>query len=241
MAKHTIKAFDAEIRNLRGMVGAMGDLSIEQIARAVEATSVLDPALATRIVEREPEADLFEHQIENTVIRMLALRQPVASDLRETLAALRIANELERICDHAENIAERLITLRGSPITTAPSPRAIGDYAVAMLTDVIDAYKVRDVAKAQDVWGRDQELDGMYSAYFRELLTYMIEDPRRLSSCMHLLFIARDLERVGDRATNVAEAIRFLSEGKIVDEPRPKADLTRSIVIDPTSQEKTTG
>jgi phosphate transport system protein len=162
---------------------------------------------------------------------MLALRQPVARDLREILAALRIANELERICDHAENIAERITALRAGPTAAAPWPVPMGRYAAEMVADVIDAYKQRDAAKAQIVWQQDRELDEMYSSYFRELLTYMMEDARRLSGCIHLLFMARDLERVGDRATNVAEAVRFLTKGEIVEEERPKADTTRSIVI----------
>jgi phosphate transport system protein len=187
-AEYMIKGFDAEIRSLRSMVGDLGDLASQQITRIADAMSNPESDLARRVVEHELEADRLEHQIELRVVRMLALRQPVASDLRDILAALRIANELERICDHAENIAERITALRESVQPGAPWPIPMARYAVGMLVDIIDAYKQRDDAKAEVVWQQDRELDQMYSGYFRELLTYMMEDTRRLSARMHLLF-----------------------------------------------------
>jgi phosphate transport system protein len=165
------------------------------------------------------------------VVRLLALRQPVAVDLRMILAALRIANELERICDHAEDMAKRLIALGTGGAKPVRSLVNLGRFATAMVKDAMHAYTARDAQLAREVWDKDRELDEMYTALFRELLTYMIEDPRRLSASSHMLFMARDLERVGDRATNIAEMVRYLVSGIPVEEERPKADATKSIML----------
>jgi phosphate transport system protein len=155
----------------------------------------------------------------------------VAIDLREILSALRIANELERICDYAENMAKRMTVLGDAGVEAMHSLVVLGRFATAMVKDAMHAYATRDAREAQEVWDRDRELDATYTGLFRELITYMIENPRRISATTHMLFIARDVERVGDRATNIAEAVRYLVGGVPVEEERPKADATKSMTV----------
>lgn len=228
---HLVKSFDEELERLNSMVLAMGDLACQQVQAVVKAIELLDPGLATLIIEREPDADRMEHGINNAVLRLLALRQPVAVDLRQVLSALRIANELERICDHAEDIARRLLTLAESKTTPFHSFIDMARFAAAMLKDTIDAYAKRDSDLAIAVWNRDKELDEKYSSFFRESLTYMMEDPRRVSATVQTLFMARDIERIGDRTTNIVEMVRFLIAGRPVEEERPKADLTKTMLV----------
>jgi phosphate transport system protein len=231
MSNHLAKSFEEELLRLRNMVVAMGNLTIEQLQDAIQAVEKAESDLATRVIEREPEADRREHQIDNLVIRILALRQPVAVDLRQALSSLRIANELERICDHAESLAKRLIALSSQRSEPLRSLVNLGRFAVVMVKDAMHAYSEADDAQAQEVWNRDTELDEMYTSLFRELLTYMVEDPRRISTATQMLFMARDIERIGDRATNIAEIVRYLVGGVPVEEERTKADATKSIVL----------
>jgi len=177
------------------------------------------------------------HQIDDMVIRVLALRQPWAIDLREVLSALRIAIELERICDHAEDLAQRLITLRSARVEPVHSIVNLGRFAMKMVGDALNAYSKMDDVEAQQVWTRDIELDAMYTALFRELLTYMLEDPRGISANTQMLFMARAIERIGDRATNIAETVRYLVGGTPVEEERPKADATKSIMLSTASSQ----
>ncbi len=234
MTDHMIKAYEGELQQLKSMVVTMGRVTAEQIEAALGAAQRSDPDLASRVVEREPEADRLAHQIDALVVRLLALRQPVAVDLRAILSALRIGNELERICDHAENMAKRLIALETRKVELMRSLVNLGQFASVMVKDAMDAYAAADGRKAQEVWDRDRELDEMYTALFRELITYMMEDPRRISAATHMLFMARDIERVGDRATNIAEMVLYLVRGTPIEEERPKADATRSIVLNAT-------
>lgn len=244
MDTHLVKSFDEELERLNSMVLAMGDLACQQMQAIVKAVELRDAGLATLIIEREPDADRMEHRINNAVLRLLALRQPVAIDLRQVLAALRIANELERIlaalrianelariCDHAENMARRLLTLAESQTTPFHSFIDIARFATTMLKDTIDAYAKRDADLALVVWNRDKDLDEMYSSFFRELLTYMMEDPRRVSASVQTLIMARDIERIGDRNTNIVEMVRFLIGGRPVEEERPKADRTKTMLV----------
>ena len=231
MSEHTVKSYNEELGRLKEMVLGMGRLTRQQLEGAFDAAERLDPELAARIIEHEPEANRMEHEIDELAIRLLALRQPVAIDLRTVLSALRIANELERVCDYAADLAERFITLHadgGEPIRSLVS---LGRFAVAMLTDAMTAYANRDDRQAQEVWGRDKELDKMYTDLFRELLTHMAQDARHISVSMQMLFMARGVERAGDRATNIAEIVCYLVRGTIPEEVRPKADATRSIML----------
>jgi phosphate transport system protein len=230
MSDNIRKQFDEELHRLRSMVAAMGRLTIEQIDTVLQAADRADAALASRVIEREPEADRMEHQIDTLVVRILALRQPMAVDLRQALSSLRIANELERICDHAENLAERVTAVENAGNTWLRSLINLGRFANTMVVDAMRAYEQTDVAQAEAVWNRDKELDEMYTKFFRELLTHMAEDPRRIGASTQMLFMARDIERIGDRATNIAEMVSYLVIGEPVEEERPKADATASTI-----------
>jgi len=231
MTIHSSTSFEDELLRLRNLVVVMGDLTVEQLETALRAVESLDSGLAGRVIEREPEADHLEHEIDNRVIRVLALRQPVAVDLRQALADLRIANELERICDHAKDLAERLIALLAGENARLRSLVNLGRFATVMVKDAMRAYQGADALLAENVWQRDKELDEMYTGLFRELLTYMAEEPRRISASTQMLFMARDIERVGDHATNIAEMVNYLITGVTVEEERPKADATKTIVL----------
>jgi phosphate transport system protein len=229
MTNHIVKSFDEQLRQLRRLVEGMGKLTCEQMKGAIEAVERSDRAIASRIIEREPGADQMQHEIDRLSIHLLALRQPVAVDLREVLSAQRIANELERICDYAEDLAERLLALRTTGEEPFRSLIALGRSALAMVEDAMAAYSTRDSRRAQEVWARDKELDEMYSGCFRELLTYMMGDQRRTSTGTQMLMMARAIERAGDRATNIAEMVRYLVSGMLVEEERPKADTTKTL------------
>lgn len=230
MSDHTVRAFDEDLGRLSQLTAKMGDLACRQLEEAFNSIEGSDGGVAARLIEREPEADRMEHEIEGFAIRMLALRQPMARDLREVVAALRIANELERICDYAADLAERTIAMRSIECIPLRSLGDIGRFALKMVKDALGAYSDGDILLADDVWNRDRALDEMYTSLYRELLTYMIEDPGRISAGTQMLFMARAIERVGDRATNIAEIVRYLVSGIATEEERVKADATKSIV-----------
>jgi phosphate transport system protein len=232
--EHIIKSYDDELRRLNNTIMQMGGLAESQLAAAVDAGIKRDSELAARVVADDTTVDQLEHEVDGLVVRLLALRQPMARDLREILAALRIANDLERICDYAANVAKRSIVLNQSP-TVKPVytlPRMV-KLAQALTKDVLDAYVARDAEKAMVVWARDEELDEMYSSLFRELLTYMMEDPRTITACTHLLFMAKNVERIGDHATNIAETVYFLANGEPLTQARPKRDNSNQAVAPP--------
>lgn len=231
MSEHTVKSYNEELARLKEMALAMGRLTRQQLERVLDAAEKAAPQLAAPAIEHEPEANRMEHEIDGLAIRLLALRQPVAIDLRAVLSAMRIANELERVCDYAADLAERLIALPPSEGEPVRSLVSLGRFAVAMLNDAMTAYANGDDRQALEVWGRDKELDKMYTGLFRELLTYMLQDQRHISMSTQMLFMARDIERAGDRATNIAEIVRYLVSGTIWEEVRPKADATRSILL----------
>jgi phosphate transport system protein len=177
--------------------------------------------------------DDLEREVESLVVRLLALRQPMARDLRQILAALKIASDLERIGDYAANVAKRSIALsQVPPVRPVYSLPRMGRLGQEMIKDMLDAYVERDADKALAVWLRDEELDEMYTSLFRELLTYMIEDPRNITACTHLLFMAKNLERIGDHTTNIAETLYFLVHGTPLTQARPKRDRT-SLALTP--------
>jgi len=242
MSTHVIKSFDEDLQRLKTLVETMGDLTCRQLDAIVEAMERTDAGLAARVIEREPEADHQEHEIDHLVVQLLALRHPLATDLRHVLSALRIANELERICDHAENMARRLISsLHNGETERVRALVQIAEFAATMAKDAMRAYAGADSAGADDVWTRDKRLDEMYTGLFRGLLTYMMEDPRHISATVQILFIARDIERVGDRATNIAEMVSYFVEGTPVPEERPKADATPSIVAEALAVKSASG
>jgi phosphate transport system protein len=185
------------------------------------------------VITVDATIDAIQHEIEDKAIMTLARRQPMAIDLREIVSALRVSNDLERIGDLAKNIGKRVIALNGE----FPPPKLIrgvehmAELVLKQLTDVLDSYGRRDVDKAVAVWKGDEEIDAMCTSLFRELLTYMMEDPRNISFCIHLLFCAKNIERMGDHATNIAETVHFMIQGQPIGEPRPKGDTTSLVAL----------
>jgi len=229
VSEHIIKSYDEELRRLDNAITQMGGLAETQLASAIEAMVKRDSRLAADVVEADARVDQLEQDIEGLALRLLALRQPMAVDLRQILAALKTASDLERIADYATNVAKRSIVLNQSPpVKPAFSIPRMGRLGQAMIKDVLDAYVERDADKALLVWARDEELDEMYTSLFRELLTYMIEDPRNITACTHLLFMAKNIERIGDHATNIAETLYFMVHGTPLTMARPKRDWTTS-------------
>jgi phosphate transport system protein len=233
-ADHIVKSYDEELTRLRNMVVEMGGLAESQLAAALEAVAKRDSALAAQVVEGDVRVDELERELDNLAIRLLALRQPMARDLREIFAALKIGADLERICDYAANVAKRSIALAQTPpIQPVYALPRMGTLALALVKDVIDAFIERDADKALEVWRRDEELDEMYSSLFREFLTYMMEDPRNIGPSTHLLFMAKNIERIGDHATNIAEDLYYLVHGTPLTEVRPKGDKSSLEVMAP--------
>ncbi|MGI9388108.1 MAG: phosphate signaling complex protein PhoU [Methyloligellaceae bacterium] len=222
---HIVKAYDEELNHLIEIIARMGGLAETQLAGAIRSVVTRDSELAARTVEGDAKVDDLEHEVDTFVVRLLALRQPMASDLRELIAALKISSDLERIADYATNVAKRTIALvQSAPVKPAHALPRMAKLTQSMIKDVLDAYVQHDADKAIEVWERDEEVDEMYMSLFRELLTYMMEDPRQITPCAHLLFIAKNIERVGDHATNIAENVHFLVHGEPLLQSRPKGD-----------------
>jgi phosphate transport system protein len=232
--EHVVKSYDQELKRLRNMMTQMGGIVESQVALAAEAIMHRDAASATRVVEEDPKVDALEREVEAFVIRMLALRQPVAADLRHIVAALKITGDLERIGDYAANVAKRSIVL--AQFSLPYSLAGLAHMAVMVqgqLKSIIDALGDNDADKAVEVWRSDQVVDDIYNAIFRELITYMMEDPRNITPCTHLLFIAKNLERIGDHATNVAENLYYAVKGESLPDSRPKGDTSAYAVVRP--------
>ena len=227
MTEHTIKAFDADLQDLARMVAEMGGLAERQIAESVQALSKRDARLAQRVVALDATIDSLQREVEERAVLTIARRQPMAVDLREIVGALRVSNDLERIGDLAKNIAKRVIAL-GDEFNPQRAIRGVGhmaDLVLGQLKEVLDAYARHDTGKAMVVWRGDEEIDAVCTSVFRELLTYMMEDPRNITFCIHLMFCAKNIERIGDHATNVAETVYYVVHGVPLTEDRPKADL----------------
>jgi len=227
VAEHIIKSYDQELQRLDNTISEMGGMAETQLAAAIDAVAKRDSDLASEVIENDTKVDELEHEVESLVVRLLALRQPMARDLRQIVTALKTATDLERICDYAANVAKRSIVLnQTAPVKPVYALPRMGALCQGMVKDVLDAYVERDADKALGVWLRDEELDEMYTSLFRELLTYMIEDARNITACTHLLFMAKNLERIGDHTTNIAETLYFLVHGKPLAQIRPKRDRT---------------
>lgn len=231
MTDHTVKSFHEELEALSTCIAQMGGLTEAQLAGAMEAVSRRDTDLAERTVREDRRVDVLEAEIEQRAIRLIALRQPMASDLREAVASIKISIDLERIGDLAKNIAKRAIVIQGdfeTPVRLIQGISRMGRLAQGRLKQVLDAYTNRDANAAMEVWRDDEEIDEMYNSVFRELLTYMMEDPRTIGVCTHLMFIAKNIERIGDHATNIAETIRYLVTGDTTSDERPKGEFVTS-------------
>ena len=229
MPQHTLKRFDEELERLSATISEMGGLAENQMAQSLVALRERDSTIAEKVIAEDPRVDALDVAVQDQTVRLLALRQPMAVDLRVILSSIKIAAALERIADYAKNTAKRTLVLNNS----SPPPAAVvgierlGRLVRGALKDVLDAFAHNDVEKARDVWQRDEEIDQVYTGLFRELLTYMMEDPRTITACTHLMFMAKNIERAGDHVTNIAELVAFRSTGRGFDESRPKgsADL----------------
>ena len=229
--EHIVKSYDEELQHLNTTIVEMGGMTETQIQRAIESLIDRNPALAERVIQDDDNVDELNYEVDVQATRLLALRQPIASDLRTVVAALKISSDLERIADYATNIARRAIALSESPTSRRnyAIPR-MARFAQQMIEKVLTAYVDRDVDKAMQVWESDSELDDMYTGLFRELLTYMIEDPRDITANTHMLFIAKHIERIGDHVTNISETIFFLVHGTRLREQRLKGKAPAPIV-----------
>jgi phosphate transport system protein len=225
VSRHIVASFDAELQGLSARISEMGGLAEEQLAQALEAVRNRDSALAEEVIAADRRLDALDTKFEELAIKTLALRQPMAGDLREVVAALKIASTLERIGDLAKNIAKRTRYLNeGQPIKISSSIVRMGRQTHGLLAEVLDAYTARDTALAVSVWQRDVEIDEIHNSIVRELITYMMEDSHLIGLCTQLLFIAKNLERIGDHATFIAEMTYFVVEGRPLTDERPKGD-----------------
>jgi phosphate transport system protein len=229
MNEHIVKSYEDELNNLAAECVRMGGLCEAQVADAVSGVVKRNQELAASVVVRDDKLDEAERDIERKTIRLIALRQPVADDLRRAVAAMKVANNLERCGDLAKNIAKRtLVIVESDPLT--PLTRSIermGKLVLGRLSSVIDAYSRSDLERALAVWSQDDEVDEHYNSLFRELLTYMMGDPRTITACAHMLFVAKNLERIGDHATNIAEIVHYEITGAEMVGGRPKTDELR--------------
>jgi len=227
-SEHTAKAFDSDLQELTRLVAEMGGLAERMIVDSIDALIRRDVALGQRVVAADLEIDNLQRIIEERAVLTIARRQPMAIDLREIVGAMRVATDLERIGDLAKNIAKRVLALGGE----FPPPKLIRgvehmtDLLLAQLKLVLNAYARRSNEEAMAVWRADEEIDAVCTSVFRELLTYMMEDPRNISFCIHLLFCAKNIERMGDHATNIAETVHYVIEGRPLTDQRPKGDTT---------------
>jgi len=233
MADHIVSSYDAELQDLRRTISEMGGIAEKMLADAIAALVRGDTALAQAVIAIDPRLDALQRAIEERAILTLVRRQPMAVDLRETVSAIRISGDLERIGDLAKNIAKRVLAISGrfQPQKIVAGVQHMSDLCEEQLKDVLDAYAQKHDEAAMDVWRRDGAIDALYTSLFRELLTYMMEDPRSITFCTHLLFCAKNIERMGDHATNIAETVYYIAEGRALIDERPKGDTTSSTTV----------
>ena len=229
MNEHTAKAFDVDLQELTRKVAEMGGLAEKEIADSIKALTRRDSELARRVIAIDPAVDTLQREIEEKGILTIARRQPMAVDLREVVGALRVSNDLERMGDLAKNIAKRVLALDGDfhPQKLIRGVEHMAALVLSQIKQVLDSYAARDLQTALAVWKGDQDVDAMCTSLFRELLTYMMEDPRNITFCIHLMFCAKNIERMGDHATNIAETVHYMIEGRPITDERPKGDTTK--------------
>jgi phosphate transport system protein len=224
VVEHTVKAYDRELDTLERRIAEMGGIAEKMVVDAMDGLANADTVLAHQVVATDPRLDALQREIEDLAVMTIARRQPVAVDLRELIGAIRVAGDLERVGDLAKNIAKRTIKIGAE----SRVPRAIiglrhmNEVATELMKDVLDAYAQRDADRARDVWERDMDLDALEDSVFRDLLTHMMEDPRNISFCAHLLFCSKNIERIGDHATNIAETVVYLVTGEAMPTERPR-------------------
>ncbi len=233
-AAHIVTRYEQELIRLHALINRMGGLVEDQVAMACQAVLSNDSDAATRAVEADPGVDALEREIEQMTIRLLALRQPVAQDLRQIVSSLKVTAALERIGDYAANVAKRSLVLSQFSLPfTLSGLSHMAQLVQENLKLVIDAADAGDAERALEVWRSDEKIDDIYTALFRELMTYMMEDPRNITPCAHLLFVAKNLERIGDHATNIAETVYYTARGEPLTETRPKGAAGSSAVVRP--------
>ncbi|MFY8102244.1 MAG: phosphate signaling complex protein PhoU [Allorhizobium sp.] len=226
MSDHIVTSFDQDLRALRNLIAEMGGYAEKSLVDSVDALLKRDIPLAQRVIALDGTIDSLQHTIEERAILIIAKRQPMALDLREIVSAIRVSNDLERIGDLSKNIAKRVVALNGQmqPTKFFGGFDHMADLVLEQLKQVLDAYAQRNQESAAEVWRSDGAIDAMYTSLFRELLTYMMEDPRNIGFCTHLLFCAKNIERIGDHATNIAETVHYLVSGEVLAGERPKND-----------------
>ena len=227
-SEHTAKAFDSDLQELTRLVAEMGGLVERMITESVDALIRRDVALGKRVVASDADIDRLQHTIEERAVLTIARRQPMAIDLREIVGAMRVATDLERIGDLAKNMGKRVAALENDfqPLKLMRGLEHMTDLVQSQVKSVLDAYAAHDLPAAMAVWKGDEEVDAICTSLFRELLTYMMEDPRNISFCIHLMFCAKNIERIGDHATNIAETVFYMIEGQQILDKRPKGDMT---------------
>ena len=226
MAEHIVSSYDNDLQGLRQRISEMGGIAEKMLVESIAALVRHDKGLAQTVIASDARLDVLQRDVEENAILTIARRQPLAIDLRETISAIRISGDVERIGDMAKNIGKRALAIGDDfqPQKIVVGLQHMGDLVLGQLKDVLDAYAQKDTAKALDVWKRDGAIDALYTSLFRELLTYMMEDPRNISFCTHLLFCAKNIERIGDHTTNIAETVHYLVTGETVAAERPKND-----------------
>ena len=233
MSDHIVRAYDEDLAGFKTMLAQMGGLAEDQLAKAIDALERRDTLLADQVIAQDDKVDAIEVNVEEKAILTIARRQPVARALREIMVAIRISSDLERIGDLAKNVAKRVHAISDTlPRKLSSGLTRMGRLSLEQLKNVLDAYVSMSDEKALEVWRSDEELDALYNSIFRELLTYMMEDPRMIGLCTHLLFGAKNFERIGDHATNIAENVYYLVHGKQIKEERPKKDTTSTTAFE---------
>jgi phosphate transport system protein len=235
MSEHIVSSYDQDLEDLRRQIAEMGGVAEKMMADATVALVRRDTTLAQTVINADKRLDVLQREIEERSVLLIARRQPLAIDLRETISGIRVSGDLERIGDLAKNIAKRVVAIADQ---TQPQKIVLGvehmsDLVQEQLKDVLDAYASRNLDAAHDVWERDGAIDALYNSLFRELLTYMMEDPRNISFCTHLLFCAKNVERIGDHTTNIAETIHYLVTGETLAGERPKNDASNYATVEP--------
>ena len=237
MSEHIVKSYETELNRLRRLMTEMGGLVESQVEMATQAVLNKDAAAAAHAMETDPKVDAMEREAEQFVIRMLALRQPMAQDLRQIVSSLKMTGDLERIGDYAANVAKRSLVLSQFSLNFPFAGLSqMSRLVKENLKTIIDAIGESDADKALQVWRSDAAIDDFYNTIFRELITYMMEDPRTITPCTHLLFIAKNLERIGDHATNIAETIYYAVKGEPLTDARPKSDISAYAVVRPAGE-----
>lgn len=226
MTEHIVKSYDDELQGLAGSIAEMGGMAEDLVEQSVRALLRSDIELAQSVITADRDVNTMQHNIEERAILTIARRQPMAQDLREIIAAIRISSDLERIADLAKNIARRTLATKSDKFAQKllVGVEHLAQLGLRQLNNVLNSYASRDVGMARKVWVGDDEIDAVYTSLFRELLTYMMEDPRNIGMCTHLLFCAKNIERIGDHATNIAETVHYLVTGKPLEDFRSKPE-----------------